>query len=115
MTSCFTHRLRRWEAALLLAFGITLTLGVWASASESALAGQVLRLHVVAHSDSEADQALKLLARDAVLAEASRLLEGVSHRAQAEAVLSGRLDELAQAGADALAAAGCSQIGRAHV
>ena len=108
MTSCFTHRLRRWEAALLLAFGITLTLGVWASASESALAGQVLRLHVVAHSDSEADQALKLLARDAVLAEASRLLEGVSHRAQAEAVLSGRLDELAQAGADALAAAGCS-------
>ncbi len=38
MTSCFTHRLRRWEAALLLAFGITLTLGVWASASESALA-----------------------------------------------------------------------------
>ncbi len=33
MTSCFTHRLRRWEAALLLAFGITLTLGVWASAS----------------------------------------------------------------------------------
>ena len=43
MTSCFTHRLRRWEAALLLAFGITLTLGVWASASESALAGQVLR------------------------------------------------------------------------
>ena len=32
----------------------------------------------------------------------------MSHRAQAEAVLSGRLDELAQAGADALAAAGCS-------
>ena len=107
MTSSTACRLRRWEAALLLAFGITLTAGVWASASESALAGQVLRLHVVANSDSETDQALKLLARDAVLEEASRLLEGVSGRAQAEEILSARLDGLAQAGAAALEAAGC--------
>ena len=59
-------KLHLWEAALLLAFGLTLTAGVWASASESALAGQVIRLHVVANSDSEEDQALKLLVRDAV-------------------------------------------------
>ena len=107
MFSSTSHKLRLWEAALLLAFGLTLTAGVWASASEGALAGQVLRLHVVANSDSEEDQTLKLLARDAVLELASQLLDGVSDRARAEEILSAHLNELAQAGAEALAAQGC--------
>ena len=102
-----SYQLHRWEAALLLAFGLTLTLGVWASASEGALAGQVLRLHVVANSDSEEDQALKLLARDAVLECAGEILGGASSREDAEALLAPRLDELAQAAADALVQAGC--------
>lgn len=102
-----SHKLRLWEAALLLAFGLTLTVGVWASASEGALADRVLRLHVVANSDSEGDQARKLLVRDAVLARAGILLEGASGRAQAEQILSAHLDELARAGADVLANHGC--------
>lgn len=101
-----SSKLRIWEAALLLAFGITLTAGVWANASEAALAGRVLRLHVVANSDSEGDQAQKLLVRDAVLARASQLLEGVDDRQEAEAILAPHLDELAQAGAEALARTG---------
>ena len=101
-----SSKLRIWEAALLLAFGITLTAGVWANASEAALASRVLRLHVVANSDSEGDQARKLLVRDAVLARASAVLDGVDGREQAEALLAPRLDELAQAGADALARTG---------
>lgn len=108
MFSSTSHKLRLWEAALLLAFGLTLTAGVWASASEGALADQVLRLHVVANSDSEEDQALKLIARDAVLELASRLLDGVSDRARAEEILSAHLDELARAGAEALSAQGCA-------
>ena len=99
-------KFRRWEAALLLAFGLVLTAGVWAGASEAALADRVLRLHVVANSDTEADQARKLLVRDAVLARASQLLEGAAGRREAEAALAPHLDELAQAGADALARTG---------
>ncbi len=99
-------KLRLWEAALLLAFGLTLTAGVWASASEAALAGRVLRLHVIANSDSDADQARKLLVRDAVLARAGQLLEGIEDRWEAERALAPHLDELAQAGADALARTG---------
>ena len=38
--------------------------------------GETLRLHIVANSDSKADQANKLLVRDAVLAEYSELLCG---------------------------------------
>lgn len=108
MHTSTSNKLRLWEAALLLAFGLTLTVGVWASASESALADQVLRLHVIANSDSDSDQARKLLVRDAVLARAAQILDGVSDRREAEAALAPHLDELAQAGADALARTGRS-------
>lgn len=101
-----SSRLRLWEAALFLAFGLTLTAGVWASATEAALADRVLRLHVVANSDSDADQARKLLVRDAVLARATLLLDGAAGRQDAEAALAPHLDELAQAGAVALARTG---------
>ena len=103
----FTFRLRLWEAALFLAFGLTLTGGVWASASESALAGQVLRLHVVANSDSQRDQELKLLVRDAILVRAGQLLEGASDRENAELSLIPYLDELARSAEKTLAAEGC--------
>ena len=101
------HKLYLWEAALFLAFGLTLTAGVWASASESALAEQVLRLHVVANSDSDRDQALKLLVRDAVLAQAGGLLDGVSDQESAEQALTPHLDELARTAEEVLATEGC--------
>ena len=105
--SKFTFKLRLWEAALFLAFGLTLTAGVWASVSESALAEQVLRLHVVANSDSDRDQALKLLVRDTVLAQASQILDGVADRKDAEQALTPHLGELVRSAKEALAAEGC--------
>ena len=101
-----SNKLRLWEAALFLAFGLTLTAGVWSSASASALAGQVLRLHVVANSDTQEDQVLKLQVRDAVLEQADLLLEDVTDRGEAEAVLSQQLQALAEAGAAVVAGAG---------
>ena len=95
------NKFHLWEAALFLAFGLTLMAGVWASASENALAGQVLRLHVVANSDSDRDQALKLLVRDAVLAQAGRFLDGASDRQSAEQALALHLDELTLTAAEA--------------
>ena len=91
-----SRKLRLWESALLTAFAVTLLIGCCASASRSALAGQVLRLHVVANSDSEADQTVKLRVRDAVLAQAQPLLEGAENSARAEELLAGRLEELEQ-------------------
>lgn len=108
MKQSTSSKLRIWEAALFLSFGLTLTAGVWASASESALAGQVLRLHVIANSDSQEDQALKLLVRDTVLAQAAPLLKDASNQSEAEQALAPHLDELARAGEAALAAEGCT-------
>ena len=102
-----SNKLQLWEAALFLAFGLTLTAGVWASASESALAGQVLRLHVVANSDSDQDQARKLLVRDAVLAQAGLILDGVSDRRSAEQALTPHLDDLVRSAEEILTAEGC--------
>lgn len=101
-----SNKLRLWEAAAFFALGLTLMAGAWSSASASALAGQVLRLHVVANSDTQEDQVLKLQVRDAVLEQADLLLEDVTDRGEAEAVLSQQLQALAEAGAAVVAGAG---------
>ena len=55
-------RLRPWETALLAAVCVTLLTGVWAQGRQSALADKVVRLHVIAASDSAGDQRVKLCA-----------------------------------------------------
>lgn len=52
----------------------------------------LLRLHVIANSDSPDDQALKLAVRDAVLDETKKLFANVKTRDEAEAVLRAHLD-----------------------
>ena len=54
----------------------------------------VVRLHVLANSDSEADQALKLKVRDGVLEAAAPLVEGCTTQAEAIEVLTAHLAEL---------------------
>lgn len=103
-----SKRLHLWECSLLLAFSLTLLSGVWAAGSQSALADSVVRLHVIANSDSAEDQALKLQVRDAILAAAGDQISGAASRTQAEAILSRQLGLLADAGADAVEAAGKS-------
>ena len=107
-TTTTAGKLRRWETALLMAFAGALILGIWLNGQQSALAGDVLRLHVLANSDSEADQALKLEVRDAVLAQAEYYLEGVTSREEAEQRLTEQLRPLAEAGAEVVAEAGYS-------
>ena len=101
-----SKRLRRWELALLLGLALAALLGTRLDGAQGALADKVLRLHVLANSDSQADQALKLRVRDAVLERAEGLLAGAEDRAAAEALLAARLPDLAAAGADAVGAAG---------
>ena len=52
----------------------------------------VVRLHVLANSDSEEDQALKLKVRDAVLAYTSPLVIDSASREEAIEILTGELD-----------------------
>ena len=87
------NRLKIWEIALLLGVAVCLLSGAKALHTQGELADKVVRLHVLANSDSEEDQALKLLVRDAVLDRAEDLLAQTSSRAEAEGKLRGQLLE----------------------
>lgn len=78
------------------------------TSEDAELYDNVIRLHVLANSDSDADQALKLKVRDSVLETASTLLSGITDRDAAEAVLSDNLAVLEAAAHAALAAEGSS-------
>lgn len=91
------EKLRPWEAALLAALCIFFFTGAWAADQQAELAGGLVRLHVIANSDAQADQAAKLAMRDRVLDLLSPLLaecrtreEAVdiilTHRAELEAL-----------------------------
>lgn len=62
----FFMKIKKWEAAVIIGFAIALALASPLSV-QAAVAEKMTRLHVVANSDSEEDQLLKLKVRDAVL------------------------------------------------
>jgi stage II sporulation protein R len=62
----------------------------------------LIRLHVIANSNSPADQALKLKVRDRILQVSESLLLKVEDPRQAEAILRNKLEQLAAAAQDEL-------------
>jgi len=89
--------LRKWEIALLLALCITLFTGAWASDASGRVSEQLVRLHVIADSDEELEQEIKLDVRDAVLAYLEPRLEGAADSREAEEIISGSLNGIASA------------------
>ena len=73
---------------------------------ESEIYTNVLRLHVLANSDSEEDQALKLKVRDAVLEKSSALLKNITTREAAEKIISQNLYILEKAALDTIISEG---------
>lgn len=74
---------------------------------EEAVYDSVIRLHVIAASDSERDQALKLKVRDAVLSELAALSEGCLSKEEAEKALSAQLERVRETALETLSAEGC--------
>ena len=100
------RRLKKWELALLLGVLCALVMGAGLSREQEQLSQSVIRLHVIANSDSQADQALKLAVRDQVLEAVQRLCPEQADPEQARAALEAGLPELAQIGQQAVEAAG---------
>ena len=86
-------------AVTLISFFI---LGFLPVHGEEKIYDSVIRLHVLANSDSEEDQALKLLVRDAVLLKAQELLSNTQSKEGAEAIISHSLESLRQAAEEAV-------------
>ena len=101
-----TGTLKLLEIAALLFLAAFLASGAMALQTGQELSDKVVRLHVLAHSDSEEDQALKQKVRDRILACAEPLLTGAADRREAEALLRGRLPELERMAAEEIRANG---------
>lgn len=83
--------------AALAALCVSLLAGTWAQSRQQTLSRGLIRLHVVAVSDEEEEQALKLRVRDGVLDYLRPLLEGVTETEQARTVLEENLEGIAEA------------------
>ena len=102
------NKLKLVEIALLVGLAAFLASGGLALRAQTQLAERVVRLHVLANSDGEEDQELKLLVRDRVLARATELLTQAGNRAEAEALLRAELPELEALAVRELQANGCA-------
>ncbi len=92
---------------LVFLLGVTVWAGFELASDASAIYDGTIRLHILAASDSEEDQALKLTVRDALLTKVAELTECASDKKSGEAVLAQHLDELKAVAEDALSKAGC--------
>ena len=93
---------------LLLGLAAALVLGAQAAQDGQALTGSLVRLHVIAASDSQQDQQLKLQVRDAVLDALPELPEGCGVE-MAIPALRAALPELARTASDTLKQAGAEE------
>ena len=74
--------------------GITVLLNLLPIHGETEIYENVLRLHVLANSDSEEDQTLKLKVRDRVLADTQELFSGIKSKTEAQSILQNELDRI---------------------
>ena len=102
------HRLKRWEAALMAGLAAALLAGASLEGEQAQLADRVIRLHVIANSDSEADQQLKLQVRDRVLECAAGLYRPEDDVCAAAERLRGSTELLEQVGEQAVREQGYS-------
>ena len=86
--------LKIWEISLLFALCVTLFTGLFAKAEQQKLSGELIRLHVIANSDSQSDQDAKLAVRDCVLELLTPALEGVTDISEAETIINSELPRL---------------------
>ena len=92
------YKLKKWEVALLSGILVAALMGAYLDREQAALADSVIRLHVIANSDSRADQELKYQVRDRILTEAAALYQPGDDLQQVRKSMEDNLTLLAQAG-----------------
>lgn len=85
---------KRILIATFTIIGLYVLLGFLPIHSESAIYDNVLRLHVLANSDSSEDQALKLEVRDRILEETATLFKDCKTKDEAREAVESNLDKI---------------------
>ena len=101
------NRVKALEISVLCAFVVAAAFSMTSFArSCEVISESVLRMHVIANSDSSADQALKLKVRDAVLQAGADVFDGSVTAREAERKITPRIDELTRVAEETIAAEG---------
>ncbi len=79
------------------------------------ISNDVFRLHILANSDSEYDQSVKLKIRDRVLEYSKSLFESASSKDEAESLISQNLDNITRVAQNELQNLGCGQNVKAEI
>lgn len=85
------------ELALALCMAFLFAYAAWVSLRQQTLADGLLRLHVIANSDSVQDQQVKLLVRDRVLEITEPLLTEADDQDEVRRILSAHLQQITDA------------------
>ena len=96
---------RRFTAELALFTGLLFAVFMSFARFDAAcddLRQNVLRLHIIANSNSEADQAVKLLVRDRILSETTDIFSGAAGLADAEKKAAERIGDIAEYASETL-------------
>lgn len=80
--------------AVFVGIVITCTFSAYADKTESAIAENLIRLHVVANSDSDIDQNLKLKVRDAIVEEVGYLFSDNTNKETARREIEANIDDI---------------------
>lgn len=106
--------MKKWIKRLFFLAILVASVGIGALIADSnRLKSELIRLHVVANSDTQADQAVKLQVRDALLDSLREDLELAVDASQAKAYLEEKLPKLELLANEVLDKAGFSE--RAHI
>ena len=79
------------------------------------ISNDVFRLHILANSDSEYDQSVKLKIRDRVLEYSKSLFESAKSKEEAESLISQNLDNITRVAQNELQNLGCGQNVKAEI
>ena len=83
-----------FESALLIGLSISLVVCALAKEEQTDIANKLIRLHIVANSDSDADQILKLKVRDEVVRRVASITRDCKTKEESREIIAQNLDTL---------------------
>lgn len=104
-----------FEIALALGLSVSLVFSALALDTQEDISEKLIRLHVIANSDSDEDQALKLKVRDEILEYVSWLTKDCENIDDARCLVSDNLDELENIANSVIAENGFGYTSRAEL
>lgn len=109
--------MKKYILEISLAFGLCISLisGALALETQQDISCKLIRLHIIANSDSAEDQALKLLVRDEVLKKVEALTEGCKTAYEAEKIVSENLAVLRECADTVISENGFEYSSRAEI